>query len=296
MSATRHNRLLAKSGALKMRAGSLLTSANEEERFDGIVMLHEVVRLEEEALRLISAPSPETRLRFAIEKCGCLIDGGDPIGASAAWEDITLSSMDVAPAVAGSMRSRIAPKYYESQAALTRAMARRFGSPHVIWGLTSRPPDQSMGRARLESAARFLTRIMPGVARFWLWLAEHTRDPEIARRAIHRSRRLAGRPAPSDDRRERTLNLSPEEEERVRTILTVWVLRDGVSSTARRCELAISTVSGVLSGARRPGRRILARVSDAAGITVEQLLGREPLQTELVQVARPVRSERSSAA
>lgn len=109
---------------------------------------------------------------------------------------------------------------------------------------------------------------------------------------VNRHRHLA---APMAAHHNQHLNLSADEEISVRNLLELWATRDGISATARRCGLAPSTISRVLSGAR-PGLKLIAGMSNAEGVTVNQLLGREPLPSRTAEAARPARVARSSAA
>lgn len=89
--------------------------------------------------------------------------------------------------------------------------------------------------------------------------------------------------------------LSPDEESRVRDVL-LMLAGQGVAELAHRCDLSVSTVSGLLSGKRSPGPKVLANVAKALGWTVDQLIGREPLPKAHTKLPAPERTARSSAA
>lgn len=104
-------RTLGVSAQHKVRALSLLAEGGEEATRTAVTLLHEAWRAERRALRVLEAPSPETRLRAAVEACGCLVDARDPsLVLDLAWGEVLDASTAVSPAAAASIRRRLDPK------------------------------------------------------------------------------------------------------------------------------------------------------------------------------------------
>src|SRR5207249_4047477 len=101
---------LSESSKLKLRALALLAEGGDDAAFRAAVLFHAAARAERRALQLLEAPAPETRLRSAIERCGCLIDGLDP-AAIEAWGDVLEASEHLSAGVVAALRSRIDPGF-----------------------------------------------------------------------------------------------------------------------------------------------------------------------------------------
>jgi len=266
-------------------------SSDEEERFEGVALLHDVVRIEDEALRLLRSPTAETRLRFAIEKCGTLIDARDPVGAAAAWDRIVAISVELDPLTAGSMRARIDEKYDRCQAEVSRLVAKRPGTLDIMLGITR---GDALPNAKVGAAAKSLVKAMPGVERAWLSVAEHCDDVDIVAKAFNRARRLGGMatasPAPT------SFPLTGEEGAIVRGILSVWLTRHGVSEVAKKLGVKPTVISQLRFGERPPTRALLGRIAHAYGITLEKMLELALVPQELAVQENQAQSKRSSAA
>jgi hypothetical protein len=152
-------------GKRKLRGTALLAYGDDESRFEAAVLFHEAARLEQEAVGLSGAMTPEERLGATVERCGCLIDGLAPTEAVAAWKEVEDLTRDVPADVAAALRRRLDPEYE----AMTRALdeARR-GAPvltaaELRWRAV---PAEKKPEARAELAE--LRRSFPGEAGFHL--------------------------------------------------------------------------------------------------------------------------------
>ena len=104
-------RAILESSKLKLAAKARLSEGGNDARYEASVLLHEAARADERALLATSAPSPETKLASAIERCGCLIDGRDLLAVlERAWPDVLEASEWVPVQTAAAMRSRIDAK------------------------------------------------------------------------------------------------------------------------------------------------------------------------------------------
>jgi hypothetical protein len=154
---------LSESSKLKLRAMATRAEGGEDAPYRAAVLFHAAARAEGRAFELLEAPSPETRLRSAIEQCGCLIDGLDP-AAIEAWGDVLEASEQVPARVAGALRARIDPgfmafvKQYDDVLRAAPDIAAGLGGPRAL-----RPAE----RAKVQRAlARWLA-AFPGDPVAW---------------------------------------------------------------------------------------------------------------------------------
>lgn len=99
---------LADGTRLKLRGSAVLAEGGADSGYTAAVLFHEAARAEARALAATAAPSAETRLRSAIERTGCLMDGRDPSAVTErAWPQVLEISDEVAPSVAKALRVRI---------------------------------------------------------------------------------------------------------------------------------------------------------------------------------------------
>lgn len=243
--------LLAESGSLKLHATALLASDAFERRFDAAAVLHEVVRLEQRALATLSAPSAETQLGFAIERCWLFLEGLDPKSAREAWADVTLLSGRVPIDVAGALRDRIDKKYPAAQ----RKFAAAAGDGRLLSPLAEIPSD-SKERARLRRGLRKLLQSYPGIYELWInlhLLEAQSGNGAEARDAIERARRLRPERSAAE---EHPLEIPPR------------------AARARERPASRSTMASF-------GREVRRR-RGAAGITLEQLAERSGLSASYI--------------
>lgn len=189
MSLDDYNRLLAESGPLKLRATALLGRGDPESRFEAAAVLHEVVRMEQSALSGLQAPTPETQLGFAIERCWLLLDGLDPKGAREAWSDVLRLSERAPAAVAAALRDRINKRYRAVERELDKAVR---DNSALFLGEADIPSD-SKQRDRLRKRLKDLLKKYPGAYELWLnlhRLESQAGDQAEAAQAIARANKL----------------------------------------------------------------------------------------------------------
>jgi hypothetical protein len=179
----------SESSKLKLRAMATRAEGGEDSAYRAAVLFHAAARAERRALDLLAAPSAETRLRSAIEQCGCLIDGLDP-AAIEAWGDVLEASEQVSASVAGAIRSRIDPafhafvKRYDDMQKTARDITAGLGGARAL-----RPAERAKAR---RASARWLA-IFPGDPVAWTTqsaLESTDGDFESAWRSIERAREL----------------------------------------------------------------------------------------------------------
>ena len=183
-----YERALTESGKLKLRAMSRLALGDGMSRFEAAVLFHEAVRAEQRALALLPAADPSTRLRFAVERCGCLLDGLDPLAASRVWGDVLMASEGVPSASA--MRARIDSKYAREEQAFGALLRQQ----HIVVAEGAFIPGVSMPRGKVRKALATLLKAYPGVADLWFaQCRELEREGRFAEawQAIVRARQLA---------------------------------------------------------------------------------------------------------
>jgi len=188
-----YTRTLGTSAQHKVRALSLLAEGGEEATRTAVTLLHEAWRAERRALRVLEAPTPETRLRAAVEACGCLVDARDPsLVLDPAWGEVLDASTAVAPETAASIRRRLDPKVN----ALIREYAEAADHAPELFRMLVEETAWSAPRAVRETARRQaegMVRTFPGDPRAWRslsftwWL---TGRPEEAWRTIRRAREI----------------------------------------------------------------------------------------------------------
>lgn len=179
---------LSESSKLKLRAVSVRAEGGEDAAFRAAVLFHAAARAERRALLLLDAPAPETRLRSAIEQCGCLIDGLDPF-AIEVWGEVLEASEHVPVRVAGALRSRIDPGWraffeqYEDTMKVASDMA-LLGEVEAL---------SHAVRAKVRRAVMRMLAAFPGDALGWVslgYLDFSERDFQSAWRSIERAREL----------------------------------------------------------------------------------------------------------
>jgi hypothetical protein len=188
-----YTRTLGVSAQHKVRALSLLAEGGEEATRTAVTLLHEAWRAERRALRVLEAPSPETRLRAAVEACGCLVDARDPsLVLDPAWGEVLDASTAVSAAAAASIRRRLDPKVN----ALIREYSEAADRAPELFRLLADEAAWRTPRAVRETARRQaeqMVQTFPGDPRAWrslsftCWL---TNRPQDAWRTIRRAREI----------------------------------------------------------------------------------------------------------
>jgi hypothetical protein len=152
---------LGDSTRLKLRASAMLAEGASGAEYQAALLFHEAARAEARALAALPAPSAETRLRSAIERCGCLVDGRDPSAViEVAWPEVLTIADEVPAPLARSLRSRIdeaiAGFLREYRVAITAApdLLSRIQSPGTFSARAARQLEQ-------------LLRAFPGDPRLW---------------------------------------------------------------------------------------------------------------------------------
>jgi hypothetical protein len=153
---------LAGTGRLKMRALALLAEGTPESRFEAAVLLHEVARAEQRAIRAIDGAPPEVRLASAVERCWCLLEGLDPRAAGNAYGDVLAASKQLPIARASAFRARLEPKFKRVHSDYATAMNR---SP--TFRRDARGQRVSSAVAPTDAEVGALLRLFPGTP--WLW-------------------------------------------------------------------------------------------------------------------------------
>lgn len=185
-----YRRKKSESGELKLRAKTLLALGTADSRFEAAVLLHEAASLERRVLALLDAVSPETRLRSAIEQCGCLVEGLDPTLSALAWGSVLEASLLVPEPVARAMRVRVDAAYRAQEQLQAEVVA---ASP------TLRAIDFHVSSAIGPARARTVREIdrwlqhFPGDATIWYlrgWAATVDGKLDVAWGAIHRAHTL----------------------------------------------------------------------------------------------------------
>ena len=173
-----------------LHATRLLALGDDVNRFEAAVLLHEAARIEARALTLLHDVSPATRLRSAVEICGRLIDGLDPLAASRAWGEVLVASEQESPDTVRAVCATVDAKYPRQARAFEVARKR-----HDLWfvgagNVAGRRETSPRSRKKLPA----LLKLFPGVADFWMtfgWqmlLVEG--DLQAARSAVDHARRL----------------------------------------------------------------------------------------------------------
>lgn len=158
---------LSESSKLKLRALAVRAEGREDASFRAAVLFHAAARAERRALLLLEAPDPETRLRSAIEQCGCLLDGRDP-DAIEAWGEVLEASEDVPARVASAMRARIDPGFAAFVEAYREVMK---GAPEVAAGLRGLQALSQAARGKVRRALSKVLAAFPGDATGWAMLS-----------------------------------------------------------------------------------------------------------------------------
>lgn len=154
---------LLEGSKLKLAAKARLAEGGKDARYEAAVLLHAAARAERRALLAVEAPSPEARLANAIERCGCLIDGLDPMAVlEEGWPAVLDASARVEERCAASLRSRIDPRMSAFITDYQQALAKL---PALGAWMESGAPWKNL-RALSRELDRFLSHF-PGDARMW---------------------------------------------------------------------------------------------------------------------------------
>ncbi|MFL5354668.1 hypothetical protein [Archangium sp.] len=178
---------LAEGSRLKLRGAALFAEGGADAGYEAAVLFHEAARAETRALAALPSPSAETRLRSAIERCGCLIDGKDPSAVlEVAWPEVLELSDEVAPSLARALRARVDARveqfvreYREAAGAAPDFLA-RLRSPGTFSVRAARQLDRVLRR-------------FPGDPRLWTMKALNAvvdGDDPLALECARRARRL----------------------------------------------------------------------------------------------------------
>jgi hypothetical protein len=159
---------LSESSKLKLRAVSARAEGGEDCAFQAAVLFHAAARAERRALSLLEAPAPDTRLRSAIEQCGCLIDGLDPAAAIEAWGDVLEASEHVPARVASALRGRIDPGFDAFVKQYGDAMSAVPDLTVLLGGVRGLSPA---ARAKVRRALTRVLAVFPGDAAGWATLS-----------------------------------------------------------------------------------------------------------------------------
>jgi hypothetical protein len=183
MSLQPHTLALADSTRLKLRGSALLAEGGAAAAYEAAVLFHEAARAETRALAALAAPSAEIRLRSAIERCGCLIDGRDPSAViELAWPEVLELSDEVSPTIAQTLRMRLDARMkaflreYRGAVGSAPDFLRRMRTPGKFSSRAARQLDQ-------------LLRQFPGDPRLWTMKAFNAVGDDDAAKAIEYARR-----------------------------------------------------------------------------------------------------------
>jgi hypothetical protein len=180
---------LLEAGKLKLAAKARLAEGGQAAPYEAAVLYHAAARAEQRTLLVMEAPSPETRLANAIERCACLIEGFDAMVVLAvAWADVLVASSAVPEKTAAAMRARIDAKMSEFVSRYQRVLAKTPAFKAWIEANGSWRPSRSLDR----EIDRFL-KVFPGDARVWSirsWTHLQAGDITAAWEAVQRAREL----------------------------------------------------------------------------------------------------------
>jgi hypothetical protein len=185
-----YRRKKSESGELKLRAKAMLARGTPESRFEAAILLHEAASLERRVLALLDAPSPETRLRSAIEQCGCLVDGLDPTLSAIAWGTVLEASLRVPGEVATALRARIDVAYRAAEQLQAEVVA---ASPTLLAVDFQVASAIGPAKARAGKEIERWLRHFPGDATIWYLRGKKAMVDDklgVAWDAIHRAHAL----------------------------------------------------------------------------------------------------------
>jgi hypothetical protein len=180
---------LLEAGKLKLAAKARLAEGGDDARYEAAVLYHAAARAEQRALLAREAPSPETRLASAIERCACLIEGFDAmVVLESAWTDVLVASSAVAETTATAMRVRIDMKMTAFLAKYDRTLRKIPGLK--VWMESGGPIGWTLSTAR---ELDIMLEAFPGDARLWglrSWAHVSAGEIDEAWNAIRRARSL----------------------------------------------------------------------------------------------------------
>lgn len=175
---------LAGTGALKMKALALLAEGTFESRFEAAVILHEVARAEQRAVRALGHPPDDVKLASAVERCWCLLEGLDLPGAANAYGEVLEASKKLPAHQAAAMRARLEPKFEEMRA--------RYGS--AIERLSSTRRARSERSLQVppprDDELEGILREFPGTASLWFWRSINATQARDAWSHVRKAARL----------------------------------------------------------------------------------------------------------
>lgn len=186
-----HAQAIASAAKLKVKALSLLAEGGGDATWRAVVLLHEARRAERRAATAAAPASAETRLRSAVEQCGCLVDGRDPTAVlEVAWGEVLEASGYVPPSLAASIRRRLEPRV---DALILEYSDLANASPEFFSTAVAFPPTASDAARTAREQGERLCQTFPGDARLWMVTAGlrlTTGDREAAWLAIRAARTL----------------------------------------------------------------------------------------------------------
>ncbi|MBN1610144.1 MAG: hypothetical protein JW940_26190 [Polyangiaceae bacterium] len=247
--------ILVESGHFKVAAAARLAEGGTEALFEASVLFHAAARAERRALEATEAPTPEDRLRSAVEVCGCLIDALDPSAVLEwAWGRVLEASEPLPETEARAIRARLDGKFGSFLRSYQRVLKH---TPKTASAMErGKAPEQARELGILLSA-------FPGDPRFWSSLASVQRTNGNVRAcwdAIQRARRLD----PEDTAiRQAELDLvtqaDPEQASAVLEVAYRDILADG------NADLCFGFAAGATRWGLERGERVwLERALDAA--------------------------------
>lgn len=175
-------------GKLKLRALALLAEGGAERRFEAATLYRAAARSEAQALRMLPAPSAETRLGVAVERCGCFVRALAPTAAAVAWGHVLVESEGVPPEAARATRMKLDAEFAAQQEAHQKGIgaAPTLQAAGFVW-----PAVANRARARRE--LKQLLTAFPGEVELWHLLHQaHLADgkADAAWEALARARAL----------------------------------------------------------------------------------------------------------
>jgi len=181
---------LLEGSKLRLAAKARLAEGGKDARYEAAVLLHAAARAERRVLLAVEAPSAEARLANAIERCGSLIDGLDPMAVlEEGWPAVLDASARVEERCAASLRSRIDPRMSSFIKDYQNVLAKL---PALRAWMEAGAPWSNL-RALSRELDRFLAHF-PGDARMWCMRSGAYMDGEDVAKAwiaIRRARSLA---------------------------------------------------------------------------------------------------------
>jgi hypothetical protein len=256
---------LLESSKLKLAGTARLAEGGKDAGYEAAVLFHAAARAERRTLLATPDPSPEARLRGAIEICGCFIDGRDPIAVlETAWGELLDASERVPASTAQALRARVdgdvAAFVAEHRHALAKAPALKAWMDAGAQPEKARPLGKELDR---------LLAAFPGDARLWGVRSQvYLRDKGDVARAWEANRRALSL-APDDPiHRQQELfliprHLAPADAERRLDAAYAELVRGETNTDV--C-FGFIAAAMALARRRRDRKRLLQMALDAASI------------------------------